>query len=155
MGDPQKAIQDLTPTTKLRNDNRAAFLKLSLLHYSLGEHRDSLKWVGQTDGGSWVRKLLTLYSSLVCFLFFFFLQPHPRVSEAGPGRQRVFQPLQAGEEAQQAAGFGGGVDSEGEVGDSVAHTDLANECLELNKPKLELQLIIMLIIDYSADYCRA
>lgn len=43
MGDPQKAIQDLTPTTKLRNDNRAAFLKLSLLHYSLGEHHDSLK----------------------------------------------------------------------------------------------------------------
>uniref|UniRef100_A0A8C6UA12 DnaJ (Hsp40) homolog, subfamily C, member 3b n=1 Tax=Neogobius melanostomus TaxID=47308 RepID=A0A8C6UA12_9GOBI len=42
MGDPQKAIQDLAPTTRLRNDNRAAFLKLSLLHYSLGEHHDSL-----------------------------------------------------------------------------------------------------------------
>uniref|UniRef100_A0A3Q3WW20 J domain-containing protein n=1 Tax=Mola mola TaxID=94237 RepID=A0A3Q3WW20_MOLML len=45
MGDPQKAIQDLTPTTKLRNDNRAAFLKLSLLHYSLGEHHDSLNHI--------------------------------------------------------------------------------------------------------------
>lgn len=43
MGDPQKAIQDLTPTTRLRNDNRAAFLKLSLLHYKLGEHHESLK----------------------------------------------------------------------------------------------------------------
>lgn len=43
MGDPQKAIQDLTPTTRLRNDNRAAFLKLSLLHYNLGEHHESLK----------------------------------------------------------------------------------------------------------------
>lgn len=43
MGDPQKAIQDLTPTTRLRNDNRAAFLKLSLLHYSQGEHHESLK----------------------------------------------------------------------------------------------------------------
>lgn len=43
MGDPQKAIQDLTPTTRLRNDNRAAFLKLSMLHYSLGEHHESLK----------------------------------------------------------------------------------------------------------------
>uniref|UniRef100_I3JS59 DnaJ homolog subfamily C member 3 n=1 Tax=Oreochromis niloticus TaxID=8128 RepID=I3JS59_ORENI len=42
MGDPQKAIQDLTPTTRLRNDNRAAFLKLSKLHYSLGNHHESL-----------------------------------------------------------------------------------------------------------------
>lgn len=46
MGDLQKAIQDLTPTTRLRNDNRAAFLKLSMLHYSLGEHHESLKSVG-------------------------------------------------------------------------------------------------------------
>ncbi|CAG5929162.1 unnamed protein product, partial [Menidia menidia] len=45
MGDPQKAIQDLAPTTRLRNDNRAAFLKLSLLHHSLGEHRESLSHV--------------------------------------------------------------------------------------------------------------
>uniref|UniRef100_A0A7N6F928 J domain-containing protein n=1 Tax=Anabas testudineus TaxID=64144 RepID=A0A7N6F928_ANATE len=45
MGDPQKAIQDLTPTTRLRNDNRAAFLKLSMLHYSLGEHHDSLNHI--------------------------------------------------------------------------------------------------------------
>lgn len=45
MGDPQKAIQDLTPTTRLRNDNRAAFLKLSMLHYTLGEHHESLKLV--------------------------------------------------------------------------------------------------------------
>uniref|UniRef100_A0A8C7YMG8 DnaJ homolog subfamily C member 3 n=1 Tax=Oryzias sinensis TaxID=183150 RepID=A0A8C7YMG8_9TELE len=44
-GEPQKAIQDLTPTTKLRNDNRAAFLKLSLLHYSLGQHHESLNHV--------------------------------------------------------------------------------------------------------------
>lgn len=43
MGDPQKAIQDLTPTVRLRNDNRAAFLKLSGLHYTLGEHHESLK----------------------------------------------------------------------------------------------------------------
>lgn len=46
MGDPQKAIQDLAPTTRLRNDNRAAFLKLSMLHYALGEHQESLKLVG-------------------------------------------------------------------------------------------------------------
>ncbi|XP_062239685.1 dnaJ homolog subfamily C member 3b [Platichthys flesus] len=45
MGEPQKAIQDLTPTVRLRNDNRAAFLKLSLLHYSLGEHHDSLNHI--------------------------------------------------------------------------------------------------------------
>ncbi|XP_061664099.1 dnaJ homolog subfamily C member 3b isoform X2 [Syngnathoides biaculeatus] len=44
-GDPQKAIQDLAPATRLRSDNRAAFLKLSLLHYSLGEHRESLNQV--------------------------------------------------------------------------------------------------------------
>ncbi|XP_056431557.1 dnaJ homolog subfamily C member 3b [Gadus chalcogrammus] len=42
LGDPQKAIQDLTPTTRLRNDNRAAFLQLSTLHYSLGQHAESL-----------------------------------------------------------------------------------------------------------------
>uniref|UniRef100_A0A667YT00 DnaJ (Hsp40) homolog, subfamily C, member 3b n=1 Tax=Myripristis murdjan TaxID=586833 RepID=A0A667YT00_9TELE len=45
LGDPQKAIQDLTPTTRLRNDNRAAFLKLSMLHYSLGEHHESLNHI--------------------------------------------------------------------------------------------------------------
>ncbi|KAM8899440.1 dnaJ homolog subfamily C member 3b [Spinachia spinachia] len=45
LGDPQKAIQDLTPTTRLRNDNRAAFLKLSTLHYSLGDHRESLNHI--------------------------------------------------------------------------------------------------------------
>uniref|UniRef100_A0A8C5GGC6 DnaJ homolog subfamily C member 3 n=1 Tax=Gouania willdenowi TaxID=441366 RepID=A0A8C5GGC6_GOUWI len=45
MGDPRKAIQDLTPTTRLRNDNRAAFLKLGRLHYDLGEHHESLSHV--------------------------------------------------------------------------------------------------------------
>uniref|UniRef100_A0A671USC4 DnaJ (Hsp40) homolog, subfamily C, member 3b n=1 Tax=Sparus aurata TaxID=8175 RepID=A0A671USC4_SPAAU len=45
MGDPQKAIQDLTPTTRLRNDNRAAYLKLSMLHYSQGEHHESLNHI--------------------------------------------------------------------------------------------------------------
>ncbi|KAL6118523.1 uncharacterized protein ACO6RY_03311 [Pungitius sinensis] len=45
LGDPQKAIQDLTPTTRLRNDNRAAFLKLSTLHYGLGDHHESLNHV--------------------------------------------------------------------------------------------------------------
>ncbi|KAL0970277.1 hypothetical protein UPYG_G00239780 [Umbra pygmaea] len=45
LGDPRKAIQDLTPTTRLRNDNRAAFLKLSTLHYSLGEHHESLNHI--------------------------------------------------------------------------------------------------------------
>ncbi|XP_038126260.1 dnaJ homolog subfamily C member 3b [Cyprinodon tularosa] len=45
MGDPQKAIQDLTPAARLRNDNRAAFLKLSKLHYSLGEHHESLNHI--------------------------------------------------------------------------------------------------------------
>ncbi|XP_077354982.1 dnaJ homolog subfamily C member 3b [Festucalex cinctus] len=44
-GDPQKAIQDLAPATRLRSDNRAAFLKLSLLHYNLGEHHESLDQV--------------------------------------------------------------------------------------------------------------
>lgn len=38
---------DLTPATRLRADNRAGFLKLSQLHYSLGEHHDSLKYVQQ------------------------------------------------------------------------------------------------------------
>uniref|UniRef100_A0A672R3K9 DnaJ homolog subfamily C member 3-like n=1 Tax=Sinocyclocheilus grahami TaxID=75366 RepID=A0A672R3K9_SINGR len=45
LGDPRKAIMDLTPATRLRADNRAAFLKLSQLHYSLGNHHDSLSQV--------------------------------------------------------------------------------------------------------------
>lgn len=44
------------------------------------------------------------------------VQSHPRVSEAGPGWQRVFQPLQASEKAQQAAGRGRRANSNGEVG---------------------------------------
>uniref|UniRef100_A0A670JA36 J domain-containing protein n=1 Tax=Podarcis muralis TaxID=64176 RepID=A0A670JA36_PODMU len=44
LGDYNKAIMDLKPTTKLRNDNRAAFLKLSKLYYNLGEHEESLKY---------------------------------------------------------------------------------------------------------------
>ncbi|XP_075703428.1 dnaJ homolog subfamily C member 3-like [Rhinoderma darwinii] len=44
-GDLSKAIQDLKPTTKLRNDNRAAFLKLSKLYYVMGEHEESLSQV--------------------------------------------------------------------------------------------------------------
>ncbi|KAM9834980.1 dnaJ homolog subfamily C member 3b isoform 1-T1 [Syngnathus typhle] len=44
-GEPRKAVQDLAPATRLRSDNRAAFLKLSLLHYSLGEHHESLNQV--------------------------------------------------------------------------------------------------------------
>ncbi|ETE69585.1 DnaJ-like subfamily C member 3 [Ophiophagus hannah] len=42
LGNYNKAIMDLKPTTKLRNDNRAAFLKLSKLYYNLGEHEESL-----------------------------------------------------------------------------------------------------------------
>ncbi|XP_066578666.1 dnaJ homolog subfamily C member 3b [Amia ocellicauda] len=45
LGQLQKAIQDLTPTTRLRNDNRAAYLQLSQLHYRLGEHEQSLSQV--------------------------------------------------------------------------------------------------------------
>ncbi|XP_051982791.1 dnaJ homolog subfamily C member 3-like [Xyrauchen texanus] len=45
LGELQKAILDLTPATRLRADNRAAFLKLSQLHYSLGEHHESLNQV--------------------------------------------------------------------------------------------------------------
>ncbi|KAM4747940.1 dnaJ homolog subfamily C member 3-like [Rhinophrynus dorsalis] len=45
VGDVRKAIQDLKPTTKLRNDNREAFLKLSKLYYSLGDHEESLSQV--------------------------------------------------------------------------------------------------------------
>lgn len=44
-GDFSKAAQDLKPTTKLRNDNRAAFLKLSKLYYVMGEHEESLSQV--------------------------------------------------------------------------------------------------------------
>uniref|UniRef100_A0A4W4DYZ5 J domain-containing protein n=1 Tax=Electrophorus electricus TaxID=8005 RepID=A0A4W4DYZ5_ELEEL len=42
LGEPRKAILDLTPAARLLNDNRAAFLKLSRLLYDLGEHHGSL-----------------------------------------------------------------------------------------------------------------
>ena len=42
-GDLFKAVLDIRPTTKLRNDNTAAYLKLSLLYYELGEADESLK----------------------------------------------------------------------------------------------------------------
>ncbi|XP_042328965.1 dnaJ homolog subfamily C member 3-like [Sceloporus undulatus] len=42
LGNYNKAIMDLKPTTRLRNDNRAAFLKLSKLYYYLGEHEKAL-----------------------------------------------------------------------------------------------------------------
>nr|XP_033781169.1 dnaJ homolog subfamily C member 3-like [Geotrypetes seraphini] len=45
VGDLSKAILDLKPTTKLRSDNRPAFLKLSKLYYMLGEHDESLNQV--------------------------------------------------------------------------------------------------------------
>ncbi|XP_075433756.1 dnaJ homolog subfamily C member 3-like [Ascaphus truei] len=45
VGDLSRAVQDLKPTTKLRNDNRAAFLKLSQLYYNMGEHGESLSHV--------------------------------------------------------------------------------------------------------------
>ncbi|XP_073182792.1 dnaJ homolog subfamily C member 3-like isoform X2 [Lepidochelys kempii] len=45
LGDYGKAILDLKPTTKLRADNRAAFLKLSQLYYGLGEHEEALAQV--------------------------------------------------------------------------------------------------------------
>ncbi|KAG8140808.1 hypothetical protein E2320_003469 [Naja naja] len=49
LGNYNKAIMDLKPTTKLRNDNRAAFLKLSKLYYNLGEHEESLTEAHQLD----------------------------------------------------------------------------------------------------------
>ncbi|XP_030636053.1 dnaJ homolog subfamily C member 3b [Chanos chanos] len=45
MGEPRKAISDLAPAAHLRTDNRAAFLKLSHLHYNLGEHQNSLSQI--------------------------------------------------------------------------------------------------------------
>ncbi|XP_065273312.1 dnaJ homolog subfamily C member 3-like [Emys orbicularis] len=45
LGDYGQAILDLKPTTKLRADNRAAFLKLSQLYYGLGEHEEALAQV--------------------------------------------------------------------------------------------------------------
>ncbi|XP_062850276.1 dnaJ homolog subfamily C member 3b [Trichomycterus rosablanca] len=42
IGEPRKAILDLTPAARLRTDNRATFLKLSRLLYDLGDHHESL-----------------------------------------------------------------------------------------------------------------
>ena len=43
LGDYFKAVGDIRPTTKLRNDNTAAYFKLSTLYYEMGEADTSLK----------------------------------------------------------------------------------------------------------------
>ena len=40
-----KAVHDLRPTTKLRNDNTAAHMKISQLLYSMGDADESLALV--------------------------------------------------------------------------------------------------------------
>lgn len=40
-----KAVHDLRPTTKLRNDNTAAHYKISQLLYIFGDAEESLKYV--------------------------------------------------------------------------------------------------------------
>ncbi|KAI1903320.1 hypothetical protein AGOR_G00025990 [Albula goreensis] len=45
LGEPEKAIQDLTLAVRLCSDNRAALLQLSTLHYSLGQHQEALSQV--------------------------------------------------------------------------------------------------------------
>lgn len=42
MGEYIKAIGDVRSTTKLRNDNTAAYYKVSQLHYDIGEADESL-----------------------------------------------------------------------------------------------------------------
>ena len=37
-----KAINDIRPTAKLIPDNTGAYLKMSMLHYRMGEQEDSL-----------------------------------------------------------------------------------------------------------------
>ena len=43
MGETAKAITDLRATTKLISDNTESYLKLSKLHYLMGEGNESLK----------------------------------------------------------------------------------------------------------------
>jgi DnaJ homolog subfamily C member 3 len=45
MGEYLKAVHDLRPTTKLRNDNTAAHYKISQLLYTLGDADESLRYV--------------------------------------------------------------------------------------------------------------
>ena len=45
MNEFPKAVHDLRPTTKLRNDNTAAHLKISQLLYKMGDADESLKLV--------------------------------------------------------------------------------------------------------------
>jgi len=41
-GDLFKAVGDIRPTTKLRNDNTAGYFKLSNLYYEMGDAEESL-----------------------------------------------------------------------------------------------------------------
>ena len=42
-GDYFRAVGDIRPTTKLRNDNTDGYYKLSNLYYKMGEADESLK----------------------------------------------------------------------------------------------------------------
>ena len=46
LGDKVKAISDIKPTAKLRNDNTEAHYKISMLYYEMGEPDESLVYVG-------------------------------------------------------------------------------------------------------------
>lgn len=43
VGNIEGAINDIKTTTKLDTDNTAAYFKLSMLYYNLGEAEDSLR----------------------------------------------------------------------------------------------------------------
>ncbi|KAG7265655.1 hypothetical protein CRUP_016502 [Coryphaenoides rupestris] len=95
LGDPQKAIQDLAPTTRLRNDNRAAFLKLSRLHYSLGEHHESLRFEDAIEKYESVMKTepyVSLYTNLakarICFCLVKLQEPHEAIDMCSEAHQR-------------------------------------------------------------------
>lgn len=49
LGELSKAVHDLQPTTKLRNDNTAAHYKISQLLYQMGDADESLRYVLNHD----------------------------------------------------------------------------------------------------------
>ena len=71
MGELFKAISDIRPTAKLIPDNQQAYLRMSLLHYRMGEEEDSLKWVQISPNQCYALCLFAFYFILLSVFSFF------------------------------------------------------------------------------------
>lgn len=93
MGDRFKAVGDIRSCTKLRNDNTAAFFKLSNLYYEMGEAETALRYVPMIQ--------INLTIAQVCSTWKLYpFQWNSGVPEIRSWSQGVFPILQESEEVE-------------------------------------------------------